>query len=54
MKTLNLTDHQIEMLKAIISHVSINKEDAENELDISLDGIDELETLIYQANYETT
>jgi hypothetical protein len=44
---VGLTKDQLEMLKAIVSHVCANKEDAESELDICLDGIMEIETLIY-------
>jgi hypothetical protein len=53
MKTINFSESQLEILKAVVSHVSANKEDAENELDISLEGILELETLIYEVENET-
>ena len=49
MKTFSFTREQLSLLQIIISHAVINKVEAEDELDISLEGIDELEKLLYQG-----
>jgi len=47
MTTFSVTDEQLKILRAIVSHALENKLDAEDELDIKLDGIEELESMLY-------
>ena len=47
MKTLELTPEQLDIIRAVVSHACANKYDAQDELDISLEGIEELEKLLY-------
>ena len=55
MTTLSFTHEQLKILQSIVSHALINKTEAEEELDISLDGIDIIESMLYageQTNLE--
>lgn len=46
------TKEQLSLLQIIVSHAYANKQDAEDELDVSLDGIEELEKLLYQGEQQ--
>lgn len=48
MKTFSFTIEQLRILQAVISHANANKFEAEEELGTTLDGIEELEKLLYQ------
>lgn len=47
MTTLSFTHEQLRILQTIVSHALTNKTEAEEELDISLDGIDAIEFMLY-------
>ena len=55
MTTFTFTDEQLALIRAIISHAVANKFEAQDELDISLDGIEAIESMLYagtQPNLE--
>jgi len=55
MTTFTFTDEQLELIRAIISHAVINKFETEDELEISLEGIEAIESMLYagtQPNLE--
>lgn len=55
MTILSFTHDQLRILQALVSHALTNKTDAEEELDMSLEGIDIIESMLYageQTNLE--
>jgi hypothetical protein len=52
MKTFSFTIEQLRILQAITSHALANKKDAEEELDTTLEGIEELEKLLYSGEQQ--
>lgn len=49
MKTFSFTAEQLKILQALVSHAHANQREAEDELDIKLEGIDDLEKLLYEG-----